>query len=331
MKAVKVRKEIAEKVRKELEKSGVKDRSRRIRFENGYVIIPVKKDFGSFSAEYEIIEDRNPVFKDKKNFREIVESIAGSYPRNADLKIFGDVGLMKLPSSIFEYRNKIAHEVLKNYRLNSIWLDRGRYGMERKPEIIPLIGKKSLVEVKENGCIFRFDLTKVMFSQGNQFEKMRIARLVERNEIVIDMFAGIGYFTVPLMKHSEAKKCYAIELNPVSYGFLLENIKLNGLKNVIPVLGDSMNLIPENFADRVIMGHIKCEEFLETAINALNEEGWIHYHEATPEKVIGRPLERVKKQAEAMNTKILEISMRKVKSYSPKVYHVVVDARIRKN
>ncbi len=331
MKAVRVRKEIAEKVRRELEKMGVKDRKRRIRFENGCVIIPVNDDFELVSGEYEIIEDRNPMFRDRKNFREILENIAGFYPKNADLKIFGDVGIMKLPQSLFQYRNKIAHEILKNYRLNSIWLDRGRHGMERKPEITPLIGNKSLVEIKENGCIFRFDLRKVMFSQGNQFEKMRIAGLVERDEIVLDMFAGIGYFTVPLMKHSKAKKCYAIELNPDSYGFLLENIRLNGLKNVIPVMGDSMHLTPENFADRVIMGHIRCEKFLGVAIDALNEEGWVHYHETTPEKIIERPLKRVKRQAESMNAKILEISMRKVKNYSPGVYHVVVDARIRKN
>ena len=41
------------------------------------------------------------------------------------------------------------------------------------------------------------------------------------------MFAGIGYFTIPIAVHSNVKKIYAIEINPVSYNFLCENIKLN--------------------------------------------------------------------------------------------------------
>ncbi len=330
MKAVKVKKEFAERIRKELERMGLKDRERKIRFEDGFVIIPVVDDFIILSPHYEIIEDVNPVFRERKNFREIVESIAGVYPRYADLKIFGDVGGMKLPSEILNYKKEIAERVAENYRLESVWLDRGRYGMERKPKMEAIVGEKSLVELKENGCIFRFDLTRVMFSQGNQYEKMRIARLVEEGEVILDMFAGIGYFTIPVMKHSQAKKCYSIELNPDSYRFLLENIKLNHLENVTPILGDSMHITPENFADRVLMGHIRCQEFLEIAINALNGEGWLHYHEAVPERIMERPIRRVERCAERMKARVLEISLRKVKNYSPGVYHVVVDARIRK-
>ncbi len=331
MKAVKVRKEFAERVRKDLERRGFKDRRRRIRFEDGAVIIPVVDDFSIPSPHYEIIEDLNPVFREKRNFREIVESIAGFYPRYADLKVFGDVGVMKLPAEILKYKREIAEGVVKNYRLDSVWLDRGRHGMERRPEMEPVVGSKSLVEIKENGCVFRFDLTRVMFSQGNQYEKMRVAGLVNDGEVILDMFAGIGYFTVPVVRHSQAKKCYSIELNPDSYRFLIENIKLNDLEGVVPVLGDSMHVTPENFADRVIMGHIRCQDFIEKAIMALDGEGWIHYHEAVPERIIRRPVRRVERAAERMHAKLIEVSMRKVKNYSPGVYHVVVDARIRKS
>ncbi len=335
MKAVKVKKEFGEDVRKEIEKLGLKDRKRRIRFENGFVVIPVVSDFdpiliSKFSDYCEIVEDQNPVFVKRKNFREIVKEIAGFYPKFADLKIFGDVGVLKLPPSISGYKKIIGREVARAYRLNSVWLDKGRAGMERTPDMEALVGNKSEIELKENGCIFRFDLTKVMFSQGNQYEKIRIAKLVEEEEIILDMFAGIGYFTIPIMKHSRAKKCYAIEINPISYEYLIENIKLNDLENVVPVLGDSMKVSPENFADRVIMGHIRCEDFIKTAIEALRGEGWIHYHEAVPVKILERPINRITKEAESLNAKVTDISMRKVKNYSPNVYHVVVDARIRK-
>ncbi|NOY10956.1 MAG: class I SAM-dependent methyltransferase family protein [Archaeoglobi archaeon] len=330
MKALKVRKEIAEEVRKRVERLGLKDRSRRIRFENGYVIIPVVDGFDLEIEGAEVVEDANPVFRERKNFREIVESIAGHYPRYADLKLFGRVGVMKLPGELIEYRDRIAEEVVRHYGLKALWLDRGRHGMLRKPEMEPLFGDESMVEHRENGCIFRFDLTKVMYSQGNQYEKMRVARLVGDGEVVLDMFAGIGYFTIPVAKHSRAKRVYAVEINPDSYFFLLENVRLNGVRNVVPILGDSMHVIPESFADRVIMGHIYAEQFLQNAISALRDEGWVHYHEAVPVRVMERPVERVRRAAERMGARVVEIGMRKVKNYAPNVLHVVVDARIKR-
>lgn len=330
MKALRVPKEIAEDVRKRVERAGLKDRTRRIRFENGFVIIPVVDGFDLEIEGAEVVEDNAPVFRERKNFREIVESVAGFYPRHADLKVFGSIGVMKLPDSIAEYRAVIAEEVMKNYRLKAVWLDLGRHGMTRRPKMELLAGEGSVVEYRENGCIFRFDLTRVMYSQGNQFEKMRVAGLVGDGEVVLDMFAGIGYFTIPIAKHSRARRIYAIEINPDSYSFLLENIKLNGVKNVVPILGDSMSVTPESFADRVVMGHIYAEDFLPVAILALRDEGWIHYHEAVPVRVMERPLERIRKAAERLNARVLDMRMRKVKNYAPNVVHVVVDVKIRR-
>ncbi|WP_456370842.1 50S ribosomal protein L11 methyltransferase, partial [Geoglobus sp.] len=163
-----------------------------------------------------------------------------------------------------------------------------------------------------------------------QYEKVRVAKLVKDGEIVLDMFAGIGYFSIPIAKHSRAKRIYSIEINPDSYYFLLENINLNSVKNIVPVLGDSSQLSPEGFADRVVMGHIYAEEFLDTAISALKDEGWIHYHEAVPVRVIGRPVERIRRAAERIGGEVLEVRMRRVKNYAPNAVHVVVDAKIRK-
>lgn len=327
MKAVKVRKEKAEEIRKWLEKEGCKDKKRRIRAEGDFVLIPVVDEF-NIEGDYEIVDDINPVFKTTKNFREILEEIAGFYPKYADFKIYGKIGVLKLPESVQAYSKKIAIELMKYHRLDAVWLERGKEGMLRKPRMELLAGNCSIAEVKEYGWVYRFDVTKVMFSQGNKYEKLRIANLVKEGEIVVDMFAGIGYFTIPIGKLSKAHKIYSFEINPDSYEFLLENLRLNRIKNAVPVLGDSMKTVPENFADRIVMGHIKCHEFLPTAIGALRDEGWIHYHEATPERVLERPVERVRKYAEVCGARVLDLKLRKVKNYSPGVYHVVVDARI---
>jgi len=330
MKALKVPKSRAEEVRRLAEKIGAKDKTRKIRVEGDYVIIPIREGFED-KFDFEVIEDEKPIFKETKSFKEIVKKIAGFYPKYADFKRIGDLAILKLPNEILKYKFEIAEEIFRKYKVRAVWLDKGRKGMLRKPEMELLIGNGSETIHTENNCKFKLDITKVMFSLGNQFEKMRVARLVEDGEIVLDMFAGIGYFSIPVAKHSRAKRIYSIEVNPDAYKYLLENVEINGVRNVIPILGDSKHVTPEDFADRVIMGHIFAEDFIPTAIKALKCEGIIHYHESTPVKIIDRPIRRLKHYAEKLGASVEIIGFRRVKNYAPNVYHVVVDAKLRKS
>lgn len=62
-----------------------------------------------------------------------------------------------------------------------------------------LVGDNGWVDHNENGIIYSFDSTKCMFSFGNLSEKLRMARLDCVDEIVVDLFAGIGYFVLPFL------------------------------------------------------------------------------------------------------------------------------------
>ena len=199
---------------------------------------------------------------------------------------------------------------------------------KREPVIKLLYGEDTETINKENGCLFKLDLKKVMWSKGNNNERIRIAKLVEDNETVIDMFAGIGYFSIPIGVHSNAKQVYSIEINPNSFHYLKENIKLNKINNIIPLLGDCMDITPEYSADRIIMGYVKTtHHYLKTAIDSLNKGGVIHYHETVPEKLMDtRPINRIKEVAGDRSVEFLKLN--KVKKYSPGVFHVVCDARI---
>lgn len=169
-----------------------------------------------------------------------------------------------------------------------------------------------------------------MFSKGNLEEK-RILAAGHSGETIVDMFAGIGYFSIPIAVHSKPSKIIAIELNPVSYGYLLENICLNDVQGIIePVCGDC-RFAPENTADRVLMGYVgTTHEYLEAGIRAVKKEGGVlHYHETVhmndfPDRPVGRIMEAAKKCGR--NVTILD--SRKVKKYSPGVYHVVIDVEI---
>lgn len=201
-------------------------------------------------------------------------------------------------------------------------------GSKREPEVEVLIGEGTETIHKENHCLFKLDVSRIMWSKGNTTERMRIARLVGAGETMVDLFAGIGYFSIPVAVHSPVKKIYAVEINPLAYNYLGENIKLNKVKDIIsPILGDCRDLAPKGVADRVLMGYIgNTHEYLDVALEALkNQGGIIHYHESVPDKLkFIRPVQRIKEAAKDQEVEIL--NQRIIKKYSPGVYHVVVDA-----
>lgn len=204
-------------------------------------------------------------------------------------------------------------------------------GYKREPVLEVLAGDKDTETIhKEHGCFFKFDVSRIMWSKGNTSERMRVAGLVGDGERVLDMFAGIGYFSIPIGVHSNVDKVYSIEINPVSYNYLKENIVLNKVEDSVEAfLGDS-NILAADFkpVDRVLMGYVHTtHDFLASAIGALGDKGVIHYHETVPDKLIDtRPVERIKKAADGREVSVL--GERVIKKYSPGVSHVVVDAMI---
>lgn len=241
-------------------------------------------------------------------------------------KRIGDILIL---DSKFQYDSYQDLENLsKKHNVKTIMKIDHIQGTKREPVYNIIYGSETETINKENGCLFKLDLAKVMWSKGNNNERLRIAKLVEDDEVVLDMFAGIGYFSIPIGVHSNAKQIYSIEINPNSYFYLNENIKLNKLDNVTPILGDCKIHAPKYKADRIVMGYVKTtHHYLDVAINSLNEGGILHYHETVPEKLMKtRPVDRIISQAGDRDVEILKIN--KIKKYAPGVEHVVVDARI---
>ena len=236
--------------------------------------------------------------------------------------------ILILDNKFIVQSDKQLKELSDKHKVKTVMKVDHIHGTKREPVIKLLYGEDTETINKENGCLFKLALKKVMWSKGNNNERIRIAKLVEDNETVIDMFAGIGYFSIPIGVHSNAKQVYSIEINPNSFHYLKENIKLNKINNIIPLLGDCMDITPEYSADRIIMGYVKTtHHYLKTAIDSLNKGGVIHYHETVPEKLMDtRPINRIKEVAGDRSVEFLKLN--KVKKYSPGVFHVVCDARI---
>jgi len=204
-------------------------------------------------------------------------------------------------------------------------------GLKREPEVDVIVGEGTETIHKENHCLFKLDVSRIMWSKGNTTERKRIASIVQKGETVVDLFAGIGYFSIPIAVHSPVEKIYSVEINPTAHGYLCQNIELNKVSDIIqPLFGDCRDLAPLGVADRVLMGYIgNTHHYLDVALEALNDDGGvIHYHESVPDKLkFIRPVERIKEAADGRDVEIL--NRRVIKKYSPGVYHVVVDALVK--
>ena len=157
----------------------------------------------------------------------------------------------------------------------------------------------------ESGCKFRIDLATVYFSPRLSHERMRIASLVRPRETVVNMFAGVGCFSIVVAKHSDVAKVFSVDLNPEAVRLMRENIRLNGVfGKVIPVLDDAREAIGtrlRNAADRVLMPLPgKPLEYLPNAVSALKKkDGWTHCylfeHARTDEGAVEKAKQKVTK------------------------------------
>ncbi|NXG67305.1 TYW2 protein, partial [Hemiprocne comata] len=152
----------------------------------------------------------------------------------------------------------------------------------RSPSVTLLLGQDSWVEHVDNGIRYTFDVTKCMFSPGNITEKLRVASLPCSGEVLVDLYAGIGYFTLPYLVHAAAAFAHACEWNGHAVEALRRNLVLNGVQDRCHVHhGDSRQLELRDVADRVNLGLIpSSEEGWPVACRVLKKStgGVLHIH-----------------------------------------------------
>ncbi|WP_436907083.1 class I SAM-dependent methyltransferase [Halosimplex marinum] len=208
-------------------------------------------------------------------------------------------------------------------------------GAHREPDVTVIAGEGDTETVhREHGTVYAMDLAEVMFSPGNKAERARMGEVVSENERVVDMFAGIGYFALPMAR--AGAEVTAVERNPDSFEYLLENVRRNGVTDrVQPYRADCRDVLEQVDAatdvraDRVVMGYYEAHEYLDSALGALEPGGVVHMHEATPEALVpDRPVERLRDAVDERGRSVEVLDTRRVKGYSEGVAHVVVDARV---
>jgi len=340
--------------------------------EGGKIAFPVTSDFEDASVEelkkalgidlelitLDEVEDSNKAVSPYEVLRrkvrdsvpaEIAEELLVDLPRKWE----------RLGDALLVPKNSLVHEFWRDpERSRSLWpmvartLNCKKIGRQREVQdneiressaelLWPREGADGWVKHLENGIFYSFDFTKCMFSSGNGTEKLRVAGFPCKDEVVLDMFAGIGYFTLPYLVKAGAKHLYACEWNPVAVSALKKNLRLNGCEDRCTVLeGNCAAKAPVGVAHRVNLGLIPDSSLAwDAAVRSLVPEGgWLHVHTNC-----GSSKEEIDEAVEKMRTRFVELAresgredakvelghVEKVKSYAPKVLHVVVDLLLR--
>ncbi|MFX1368641.1 MAG: class I SAM-dependent methyltransferase family protein [Promethearchaeota archaeon] len=263
----------------------------------------------------------------------LADKIPNNIPLPSGFHLVGYVALVHIKNELVEYSDILGEATLDfDSRIKSVAIRTGpTSGIERTPDYRLIVGDTKTVTTHiEAGIKYRIDPLRLTFSGGNKKERIHTASLVQPGDSILDMFACVGQFSIPMAKKGGAEVT-AIELNPLAYRFLLENIRLNDVEdNITPILGDCREKHPVREVNRVVMGYLHdTHSYLRYALESLVEEGgFVHMHIGLrPRDVVG-----VRKSVEFTCLESgfrPEIDVRVVKEYAPNVKHYVFDILLR--
>ena len=160
----------------------------------------------------------------------LLEEIPRSWERHGNLVVLPKNSFVSLQRQTLAWEQvwKVVSEVLRCVR---VAVD-GRVACDgfRTSTAELVLGKDGWVEHVDNGVKYIFDVTKCIFSSGNISEKIRVANLDCSGETVVDLYAGIGYFTLPYLIHAGAEVVHACEWNPHAVEALRRGLVANGVE-----------------------------------------------------------------------------------------------------
>ena len=250
----------------------------------------------------------------------------------------GDIIIVRIPESLLSKKKVIGNTLLNEVKIaKSVFYQASDVaGDFRTRKLELLAGSDSTeTEYKEHGCRFIVDVEKAFFSPRLSTERERIAGLTNDGDVIINMFAGVGMFSIMAAKN---KKCtvYSIDINPTASNLCEKNINLNKMRgNVISINGDAKKIISNQLqdkADRTLMLlPERSDEFLDTAISATKSGGIIHYYShihSDKKQDAGKLSERHYLEITPVKSEILGSKI--VRPVGPRYYQTVVDVRITK-
>ncbi len=198
----------------------------------------------------------------------------------------GGIVILRIPEALVDKRHMIGSAILDNIKsARSVYMQTSPIAGDHRTRKLELIAgdDNPVTFYKEFGCRFKVDVEQTYFSPRLSTERFRIANLTSENEVVTNMFAGVGTFSIIICKFRNVRKVYNVDINRTAHELSVFNSSLNRMEEKIECLcGDAKELVNSHISgksNRVLMPlPEKARYFVKDAINSLKEgHGIIHY------------------------------------------------------
>lgn len=330
---IKVPKKIGEPVRRILLDLGILDNSLKIGSGGNFLYLPLSRELTTAEKDFLPGEtELNDFDFELQKKKPIPENLLGFSP---SYEVIGDIALLEDPELDREKALKIADALLKAHPnvktvLKPLTPVIGEFRV-REFEVVAGEPRTETVH-REYGCRYKVDLSKAYFTPRLSTERSRILSWVKKGDTVVDMFAGVGPYSILLAKSKKPSKVIAIDKNPDAVRYLKENITLNCVRNLQAIEGDARAEAKKfaGTADHVIMNlpH-NAYEFLDPAVLLTKRGGVIHYYGINPQDdLFESSIKLIKDAAGRAGRQIEILEKRIVRSYAPYQYNICIEARI---
>jgi tRNA (guanine37-N1)-methyltransferase len=329
--AVVVPRERAESVRRDLLDRGLLLKQLRISREGDDILLPTRErlDLGFPTREGEFVEG----FVAIRSYKDVVDvppTARRSLPSSFD--VIGDLAVIKIPEELRPHCKAIGDAIRRwNPSIGAVLEDRGVKGEHRIREIDVIAGEPRTTTVHtEHGLRYQVDLRQAYFSPRLASERKRIADLTAEGEIVADPFAGVGPYSILIAKRRRPREVHASDANPTAVKFLRANVAANRAEHVTVREGDARSILRRIApVDRVILDlpH-SAMKYFGSALEALGPRGTVHLYE-----ILGAAEETARRKevlsvAGKTGFRVMNVSPRHVRAYSPTKNHTAFDVTV---
>jgi len=149
--------------------------------------------------------------------------------------VIGDIAIIEVPKELKRKQKMIAQTLLSLVKsINVVAVkDGGHKGKYRRQKLSVVEGENRLTtQHTESGIKLKLDVSKCYFSPRLGTERLRIAKLIKKDERVLIAGSGIAPYPLVISKNSKAKELIGVEFNPIAHKYAVENVKLNKINNV---------------------------------------------------------------------------------------------------
>ncbi|MDV3276913.1 MAG: class I SAM-dependent methyltransferase family protein [Nitrososphaerales archaeon] len=257
---------------------------------------------------------------------------AASGRTETGIDVIGDIAIVRLTGAASE-GEKLAAAVLSEMKnVKCVFGQEGGIeGEFRLRRLRHLAGEdRTLTTHRENGCSYKVDVAKCYFSPRLSTERLRVAESVRSGEDVLNMFAGVGPFSIPIAKKRKTRVT-SCELNPYACDLHRENNELNRVSRLVDVIHSDAMMLPSRVGfkfDRILMPHPSATfRFLPVALSLLKPGGVIHYYRHVLGRDVAEASENLDRELSAALTAGTKWTVRRVREVGPRWVEMAAEIR----